>query len=115
VVKNTGIDFGPSLSLIGNKLSKQGLLNAVINPSEGIGFGYETQEITMKNGDVIQAIVTSKTEIDLMVKYPGSANVNILKLKDVSKIEQKAESLMPKFALNESELRNIVAYMETLK
>ena len=115
VVKNTGIDFGPSLSLIGNKLSKQGLLNAVINPSEGIGFGYETQEITMKNGDVIQAIVTSKTEIDLMVKYPGSANLNILKLKDVSKIEQKAVSLMPKFALNESELRNIVAYMETLK
>jgi cytochrome c1 len=50
-----------------------------------------------------------------MVKYPGSANLNILKLKDVSKIEQKAVSLMPKFALNESELRNIVAYMETLK
>jgi putative membrane-bound dehydrogenase-like protein len=115
VAKNTGIDFGPSLSLIGNKLSKQGLLNAVINPSEGIGFGYEAQEITMKNGDVLQAIITSKTEIDLMIKYPGSASVNILKLKDVAKIEQKNESLMPKFALNETELKNLITYMETLK
>lgn len=115
VAKNTGVDFGPSLSLIGNKLSKQGLLNAVVNPSEGIGFGYETQEITMKNGDILQAIVTSKTEIDLIIKYPGSASVNILKLKDVAKIEQKNESLMPKFALNEAELKNLVTYMETLK
>lgn len=103
------------MSQIGNKLSKQGLLNAVLNPSEGIGFGYETQEITMKNGEKLQAIVTSKTEIDLMIKYPGSANISILKLKDVSKIEQKNESLMPKFALNEQELKNLVSYMETLK
>lgn len=113
--KGSGVDFGPGLSQIGNKLSRQGLLNAVINPSEGVGFGYETQEITMKNGDVVQAIVTSKTEIELMVKYPGSASVTILKLKDVAKIEQKKESLMPKFALSEAELKNLVSYMETLK
>jgi putative membrane-bound dehydrogenase-like protein len=113
--KGTGVDFGPSLSQIGNKLSRQGLLNAVLNPSEGIGFGYETQEVSLKNGETIQAIVTSKTEIDLMVKYPGSANVVILKLKDVVKIEQKKESLMPKFALNDGELKNLIAYMESLK
>ncbi|OYU68192.1 MAG: hypothetical protein CFE22_00470 [Cytophagaceae bacterium BCCC1] len=115
LAKDSGIDFGPSLSQIGNKLSKQGLLNAIVNPSEGIGFGYETQEITMKNGDVLQAIITSKTEIDLMIKYPGTSNVTILKLKDVLKIEQKNDSLMPKFALNEAELKNLISYLEILK
>lgn len=115
IAENQGIDFGPSLSQIGKKLSKQGLLNAVLNPSEGIGFGYETQEITMKSGEVFQGIVTSKTENDMMIKYPGSSNITIVKIKNVKKVEEKKESLMPKFALNEAELKNLIGYMETLK
>ncbi|MCP9769840.1 hypothetical protein EGI22_18195 [Lacihabitans sp. LS3-19] len=115
VAENHGIDFGPSLSQIGKKLSKQGLLNAIVNPSEGIGFGYETKEITMKNGEVFQGIVTSKTEIDLMIKYPGLSNINILKIKEIEKVEDKKESLMPKFALSETELKNLITYMESLK
>src|SRR5690606_14799647 len=38
-----GIDFGPGLTEIGDKLSKEALFNSIINPSEGMGFGYETQ------------------------------------------------------------------------
>ena len=115
VARGKGIDFGPGLSQIGGKLSKEGILNAIINPSEGIGFGYESQQITLKNGEVIQALITSKTENDLMVKYPGSANISLIKLKEVAKIVQSDISLMPKFALNEMELINLVTYLENLK
>ena len=115
LVNKAGNDFGPNLSQIGAKLNKTAILNAIINPTEGISFGYEGFNITMKNGEVTQGMVTSKTEIDLMVKYAGSGKINILKLKDVSKIEPMTESIMPKFALTETELTDLTAYLEKLK
>ncbi len=115
LVKGEGVDFGPGLSQIGGKLSRQGLYNAILNPSEGMGFGYETQEITMKNGEVIQAIVTSKTENEVIVKLPGMAEQTKYALKDVKGIKQLDVSLMPKFPMEESEIVNLVSYLETLK
>ncbi len=115
LVNKAGNDFGPNLSQIGAKLSKAGLLNAILNPTEGISFGYEGFNITFKNGEVTQGMITSKTENDLMVKYAGSSKVNILKLKDIAKIEPMAESIMPKFALSETELSDLTAYLEKLR
>lgn len=112
---NKGIDFGPALSEIGDKLSKEGLFNAIINPSEGIGFGYETQLVKLKNGTEFTCIVNSKTENDLVVKLVGTAEQKIYKLVDVESITQLEESLMPKFPLSETELVNLAAYLETLR
>src|SRR5690606_29442411 len=68
-----GIDFGPGLTEIGDKLSKEALINSIINPSEGMGFGYETQLVKFKDGKEIRCIVNSKTENDLIVKLVGSS------------------------------------------
>lgn len=115
VANNKGTDFGPGLSQIGKKLSKEGLLNAIINPSEGISFGYEGQNITLFDGSMYQGILTSKTENDFMIKYPGQSKVNIVKRKDVKQILAMEESIMPKFPLKEQELADLVGYLETLK
>jgi putative heme-binding domain-containing protein len=50
-VSDSGSDIGPDLSLISKKFDKITLLDAIINPSAGIVFGYEPWLITMKNGD----------------------------------------------------------------
>jgi putative membrane-bound dehydrogenase-like protein len=115
LVKNQGNDFGPNLSQIGSKLSKASLLNAILYPTEGISFGYEGFNISMKNGETTQGMITSRTEIDLMVKYAGSSKINILKLKDVAKIEPMTESIMPKFTLSQTELTDLTSYLEKLK
>jgi putative heme-binding domain-containing protein len=115
LVNKAGNDFGPNLSQIGTKLSKTSLLNAIIYPTEGISFGYEGYTITMKNGETTQGMITSRTEIDLMVKYAGSSKINILKLKDVDKIEPMTESIMPKFPLSQTELTDLTSYLEKLK
>jgi len=60
-INNEGIDFGPKLSEIGSKLSKEGMYLSILHPNAGIGFGYESFEITTKKGDVYQGIITSKT------------------------------------------------------
>ncbi|SFT98465.1 putative membrane-bound dehydrogenase domain-containing protein [Algoriphagus locisalis] len=110
-----GIDFGPGLTEIGDKLSKEGLFNAILNPSEGMGFGYETQLVKMKDGTQFTCIVNSKTENDLVVKLVGTAEQKIYKLADVESVTQLDESLMPKFPLSETELVDLVSYLETLR
>jgi len=115
VVGNEGVDFGPGLTQIGDKLSKEALYNSILNPSEGMGFGYETQLVKFKDGKEIQCIVNSKTEIDLIVKLVGSSQQTIYKLADVESVTQLDESLMPKFPLSETELVDLVSYLEGLR
>ncbi|MGR3809979.1 PVC-type heme-binding CxxCH protein [Jiulongibacter sp. NS-SX5] len=115
MVNNEGVDFGPGLSQIGSKLSKEGLYNAILNPSEGMGFGYETQQISFKDGSEIQAIVTSKTENEVIVKLLGSADQTRYSLKDVKEIKELKTSLMPQFPFEEDQLVNLVEYLGGLK
>lgn len=110
-----GIDFGPALTQIGDKLSKEALYNSILNPSEGMGFGYETQLVKFKDGKEIRCIVNSKTENDLIVKLVGMGEQTIYKLADIESITQLDESLMPKFPLSEEELVDLVSYMEGLR
>ncbi|WP_051315966.1 PVC-type heme-binding CxxCH protein [Algoriphagus vanfongensis] len=114
-IGNEGIDFGPGLSEIGDKLSKEGLINAIANPSEGMGFGYETQLVKMKDGTEFQCIVNSKTENDLIVKLIGSSEQKIYKLDQVESVTQLETSLMPKFPLSDQEMVDLVSYLETLR
>jgi putative membrane-bound dehydrogenase-like protein len=115
VVGNEGVDFGPGLSQIGDKLSKEALYNSILNPSEGMGFGYETHLVKFKDGKEIQCIVNSKTEIDLIVKLVGSGEQTIYKLANIKSVTQLNESLMPKFPLSETELLDLVSYLESLR
>ena len=114
-IGNEGIDFGPALSQIGGKLSKEGLIKSIIYPSEGMGFGYETQLVKFKDGKEIRCIVNSKTENDLIVKLVGSGEQTIYKLADIASITQLNESLMPAFPLSEEELVDLVSYLEGLR
>ncbi|WP_026951266.1 PVC-type heme-binding CxxCH protein [Algoriphagus mannitolivorans] len=114
-IGNEGIDFGPGLTQIGAKLSRDAMINAIINPSEGMGFGYETQLVKFKDGKEIRCIVNSKTENDLIVKLVGSGEQTIYKLANIESITQLSESLMPAFPLSEQELVDLVSYLEGLK
>lgn len=115
VANKQGNDFGPALSQIGSKLPKQGLFNSIIYPSEGISFGYEGSVIKMKDGSEIQGIITSKTENELFVKFPGMSQPVTYDRKKVESVSEMKESLMPKFPLQNQEMTDLVSYLETLK
>ena len=92
-VNNTGYDFGPGLSEIGTKLPKESLLESIVKPSAGIGFGYEGWELHMTDGSTLSGIIASKTESDIVLKLPGGARKNI-KTADVKRLTQMKESMM---------------------
>ncbi len=110
-----GVNFGPALTEIGSKLSKTALYSAIINPSQGISFGFEGYKIKLKNGTETEGIILSKTENDVNVKPIGSTNITAIKRADIVSMTENKESLMPKFPLKKQEIVDLVEYLRTLK
>ncbi|MDB5250554.1 MAG: c-type cytochrome [Segetibacter sp.] len=116
-VSNEGLDFGPRLTEIGSKYPKEGLLKSIVYPSEGIAFNNEGYELKLKDGSTLTGIIASKTETDILLKFPGGAKQS-LKTSDVKSIKQLKVSMMPE-GLHESmstqDLANLLEYLSTLK
>jgi putative membrane-bound dehydrogenase-like protein len=116
-INNVGYDFGPKLSEIGSKLPKEGLLEAIVHPSAGIGFGYEGWVLKMKDGTALSGILASKTETDIDIKFPGGAHRK-LKTSDVVSLTQMKQSMMSEGLYNNmstQDLANLLEYLERLK
>lgn len=116
-VNNVGYDFGPKLSEIGSKLPKEGLLESIVHPSAGIGFGYEGWELKMKDGATLSGILASKTETDIDIKFPGGTHRQ-LKTSDVLSLTQMKQSMMTDGLYNNmsaQDMANLLEYLEGLK
>jgi putative membrane-bound dehydrogenase-like protein len=116
-VNNEGIDFGPKLTEIGSKLSREGMYMSVLHPNAGIGFGYETFEIQTKKGDNYQGIVVSRNETDIIMRLPGGTTQSF-KTSALKSVKQLANSMMPEGladGMSTQELVDLMEYLQTLK
>jgi putative membrane-bound dehydrogenase-like protein len=114
-IKQDGMNFGPPLTDISEKLPKEGLLMAIINPSAAVAFGFETTELFFKDGTSIKGIIASKTANEIVIKYPGGATQTI-KWQNIRSMKKLEQSMMP--ALHESmkkqELADLLSYLSSL-
>ncbi|MCP1382815.1 PVC-type heme-binding CxxCH protein [Runella salmonicolor] len=116
-VNGEGNDFGPKLSEIGSKLGKDGQYMAIFYPSAGVSFGYEGYEVKFKDGTTTVGIVSSKTETDLLLKFPGGTTQSY-KMSQVVSMKKMDESLMSAGlheAMSQPELVDLVEYLSSLK
>lgn len=116
-VNGEGMDFGPKLSEIGSKLPKEGQYLAILHPDAGISFGYEGWEVKFKDGSTMSGIISSKTETDLQMKFPGGAVQNY-KMADVVSMKKMDVSMMPsglQEAMSTQDLVDLVTYLSSLK
>ncbi|WP_020604258.1 PVC-type heme-binding CxxCH protein [Spirosoma spitsbergense] len=116
-VNGEGMDFGPKLSEIGSKLPKEGQYLAILHPDAGISFGYEGWEVKFKDGSSMTGIVSSKTETDLQMKFPGGVVQNY-KMADVVSMKELDSSMMPsglQEAMSTQEMVDLVDYLSSLK
>jgi putative heme-binding domain-containing protein len=116
MVKNEGKDFGPKLTEIGDKLPKEALFEAITIPSKSIGFGYETTELTMKNGDIMTGIVSNKTASEIELKVPGGTKQKFMRT-NVKSMKTTGESMMPVLheSISKQEFADLLEYLSALK
>ncbi len=112
-----GNDYGPNLSEIGAKLPKISLLDAIVHPSAGISFGYEGWEVEMKDGATVTGIVTSKTDSDMELKFPGGGKMTI-KTNNIKSLNQVSQSMMTANLhqqMSAQDMANLLEYLSVLK
>lgn len=116
-VGEVGTDFGPNLTEIGSKLSREAQYISIIHPDAGISFGFEGYRIDMKDGSTLGGIIASKTETDIDLKLPDGSVVS-LKTSDVAAMSQLENSMMPaglQNTMTSEELVDLVEYLMSLK
>lgn len=115
-VKNEGVNFGPDLSEIGSKLSKEALYTSILFPDQGISFGFEGYRIQLHDGSVAIGKIVSETADKIEMQYMN--NQQSLVKTNVASRSKLESSMMPsnmQSLMSEQDLIDLVAYLQTLK
>lgn len=110
-----GATIGPDLSMVGKKFDKSGLLDAIINPSAGMSFGYEMWLITKKDGTTVSGFLQGDAETVVLRGMDGK--IYNIKSTDIASRKQFGTSIMPPPAglgLGEKDLADLTAYLLTM-
>lgn len=116
VVNDKGIDFGPNLTRIGSKLGRFAMFDALLNPSAGIEFNFETIEVTMNNGQVFTGLFAGDTTEDYKLKLPGGV-VQTLDKSKIARQRKLGHSMMPAGiakGMEPKQLAHLVTYLSSL-
>ncbi|WP_170266592.1 PVC-type heme-binding CxxCH protein [Brevifollis gellanilyticus] len=116
-VKGQFINFGPDLTQIGNKLSKDGLFTAILYPSAAVEHSFGGLNLTTKEGQIVMGYVISETGDELTLRVNGGATMPVKK-SAITKKEEMKDSLMPPglaAAIGPQGLADLVAWLQTLK
>lgn len=117
VVNGVGTDFGPALSEIGSKLSREALYVSILKPDAGISFGYEGYLVTLDDGTRETGLIQSRTPTEITVKQIGGSVINY-PMSQVESIEQLTNSLMTPnlhMLIDKQQLINLVSYLDQLE
>ncbi|TDQ19215.1 putative heme-binding domain-containing protein [Algoriphagus boseongensis] len=109
-----GGNAGPPLDGIGNKLSREELLIALVEPSKRLAPGYGFITIELNSGDKINGTLMDESNTEFKVKI-GAEEKSILKSE--VKSSQMAASSMPPMGtlLSKRDIRNLVTYLSSLR
>lgn len=116
-VKGQGIDFGPDLSQIGAKLSKEGLFESILYPSAAISHGFHGITVTKKDGTALIGYATGETDLALQLRLPGGADQSVPK-NEIARRDDLPQSLMPPglaAVAGAQGLVDLVAWLQTLR
>jgi len=109
-----GGNAGPRLNGIAGRLTRQQILESLINPSARITPGFGVVTLQLKDGKNISGVLVEESNTSLTIKGDKQNDV-ILKDQIVKRIN--AASSMPemKFILSKKEIRDVVSFLSELK
>jgi putative heme-binding domain-containing protein len=117
MVGTEGKNVGPSLTEIGNKLTREAMYVSILAPSAGISHNYEAYTARTEDGEVITGLLVSKTAQGVVIKDSKGIERTIA-AGDLAELQKQEKSLMPENLqelINEQELVDVVEYLMTLR
>jgi putative heme-binding domain-containing protein len=109
-----GGTVGPELTTIGKKFDKTSLLDAIVNPSAAIVFGYEAWLINTKDGESLFGFLVSENKQTLTLKDVAGQK-HVVPVAKISSRKKQEKSLMPdpaSIGMTEQDLADVVAFLQ---
>jgi quinoprotein glucose dehydrogenase len=111
-----GADVGPNLAGIGTRLTREQILESLLEPNARIAPGYGTIGVTLKNGDRVDGMLRSETDTELVVIAGTPPAEKRIPKADVAQRTNPVSAMPPVGALLKlREIRDLVAGLASLK
>jgi len=110
-----GGNAGPQLDGVASRISREQILEALVNPSARLAPGFGNVRLELKDGKSVSGVFQGEDAKSIKVKVGDEPEVTIAK-SDVVKRVNATSSMPPmRFILNKREIRDVVAFISTLK
>ncbi|MCH2207994.1 MAG: HEAT repeat domain-containing protein [Lentisphaerales bacterium] len=114
-VNGFGADVGPDLSSLGKERDRAYILESVIDPGAKVAPGFGIISMTLKNGTAVSGIFQKETDSEIHVKA-ADGKVTKYSKKEIASKQPPISGMPPmQFLLKPMEVRDVVAYLATLK
>jgi len=114
-IKGAGGQVGPALDNIANTLTREEILEALIEPSKRLAPGYGTVTVTLKDGQNVTGILEKETKEELILRTSDAEPMEI----PISRIKNRENSIsaMPAAGklISKRELRDLIEFLGSLK
>ena len=112
-----GEKIGPDLSTIGAIRNRRDLAEAVLFPSASLARGYESYGVMTHSGQVHTGLLGRQTATAVYLRTTDRAEVRVPR-EEIEQLVPNATSIMPQGldkVLSGEELRDLIAYLESLR
>lgn len=112
-VDGVGVNFGPRLQGWAAKQSKNAVIHAIVNPSQGIAHGFGGTEYQLKDGQMIQGITEAHGDPAIVLSQGGLSQM--IPRSKVKASKQMKRSLMlsaEQLGLTAQDVADVVAFMK---
>lgn len=110
-----GGEVGPSLKGVGGRLTREQILQALIEPSARIAPGYGSVTVKLTNGEEVTGTLMSENEHEIRLKT-GDAEPLKIELSRIKSRENYPSGMPPMGSLlTKREIRDVVEYLSSLK
>jgi len=106
---------GPRLNGVAARLSREQLLEALIDPSARIAPGFGTVSLELTSGKKINGVLQQENSKGLLVKV-GDKPDTLINKENIAKRTDGMSSMPPmRYLLSKKELRDVVSFLATMK
>ena len=116
-VQMRGGQVGPDLSQIGRIRTERDLLESILYPSASLARDYESYTVNTKDGESVSGVIQKETS-DMLQLAGSTGQPMMIPRNTIASISPSAISIMPQGleqALSKDELKDLVAYLRSLK
>ena len=115
-VNGIGVNFGPRLEGWAAKQSKNAVIHAIVNPSQGIAHGFGGTEYVLKDGSVLHGITEAHGDPAIVLSQGGlSQMVPRSKVKTSKPMKRSLMLSAEQLGLTAQDVSDIVAFMKDYK